>query len=249
MNGYILVSRGVVESGIWRKPHLYLKVWVWLLCNAQFKKYKNLERGQVFTSVEEIRQACSYYVGYRKEAPTKKQIRDVLQWLRNPCEKTLGRDCETSTAESMIETTKVTHGIVITICNFNKYQDPDLYEGDIGSKCEQAAGGTTKRQRRSQQGRNIHKEEREEREEKEREYIKPALGEFENVLLSEEELEKLKGQFPYDWQQWIERLSRYMASKGKRYKSHYATMLSWDRKEKQEEEGKQKGRSDWIDDL
>lgn len=56
-------------------------------------------------------------------------------------------------------------------------------------------------------------------------------GEFENVNLSEEELEKLKERFPYDWRERIDGLSSYMASKGKRYKSHYATILSWARKE------------------
>ncbi len=56
-------------------------------------------------------------------------------------------------------------------------------------------------------------------------------GEFGNVKLSEEELEKLKERFPYDWRGKIDNLSSYMASKGKRYKSHYATILNWARKE------------------
>lgn len=79
-------------------------------------------------------------------------------------------------------------------------------------------------------------------------YIMPAMGEFENVNLTEEELEKLKEQFPHDWQERIERLSRYMASKGKRYKSHYATILTWARKEEKPPE-KTTGRLDWIDDI
>lgn len=74
-------------------------------------------------------------------------------------------------------------------------------------------------------------------------------GEFENVRLSGEELEKLKLRFPYDWQQRIENLSQYMKSKGRRYKNHYATMLAWARKETKENDEKEKGRSDWIDDL
>ena len=40
-------------------------------------------------------------------------------------------------------------------------------------------------------------------------YIRPALGEFENVLITEEELEKLKERFPYDWEDRVERLSEY----------------------------------------
>lgn len=62
---------------------------------------------------------------------------------------------------------------------------------------------------------------------------KISFGEFKNVLLSEEELEKLKQRFP-DYELRIEKLSNYIASKGDRYKSHYATILNWARNEKKE---------------
>ena len=56
-------------------------------------------------------------------------------------------------------------------------------------------------------------------------------GEYKNVLLSDDEFEKLKADIP-DCLQLIERLSEYMESTGKKYKSHYATIRSWSRKEK-----------------
>ena len=55
-------------------------------------------------------------------------------------------------------------------------------------------------------------------------------GEYKNVLLSDEELEKLQKELP-DWQNMVERLSEYIASSGKKYKSHYATLRSWNRRE------------------
>lgn len=58
-------------------------------------------------------------------------------------------------------------------------------------------------------------------------------GESSNVLLTDDELEKLKGRFPNDWQSRIEALSLYMDSTGKRYKSHYRTLLNWDRMERE----------------
>lgn len=64
---------------------------------------------------------------------------------------------------------------------------------------------------------------------------KQAYGEFENVLLSEQELNKLKTKFGEDAGEYIERLSSYIASSGKRYKSHYATILTWAEKDKQSE--------------
>lgn len=57
-------------------------------------------------------------------------------------------------------------------------------------------------------------------------------GQYENVLLSDDDMEKLKNEFPYDWQQRIERLSEYIASSGKSYKNHLATIRSWARKDK-----------------
>jgi hypothetical protein len=56
-------------------------------------------------------------------------------------------------------------------------------------------------------------------------------GMYNNVLLSDEDLEKLKTEFT-DWPIRIERLSEYIASTGKVYKNHLATIRSWARKEK-----------------
>ncbi len=57
-------------------------------------------------------------------------------------------------------------------------------------------------------------------------------GQYKNVLLSDEDMEKLKAEFPADWEQRIERLSEYIESKGAKYKNHLATIRSWARKEK-----------------
>lgn len=65
---------------------------------------------------------------------------------------------------------------------------------------------------------------------------KPArkkYGEYNNVLLSEKEVEKLKTELPDTWQQYVEDLSSYMASTGKSYKNHLATIRNWARKDKQ----------------
>lgn len=62
--------------------------------------------------------------------------------------------------------------------------------------------------------------------------VRHKYGEYANVLLTDEELEKLKADF-HDWEERIERLSEYIASSGKRYKSHYATIRSWAKKDAQ----------------
>lgn len=60
-------------------------------------------------------------------------------------------------------------------------------------------------------------------------------GQYENVLLSDEDMGKLKAEFPADWEQRIERLSEYMASKGTKYKNHLATIRAWAKKDKDKE--------------
>jgi hypothetical protein len=58
-----------------------------------------------------------------------------------------------------------------------------------------------------------------------------AYGEYSNVMLSDEELEKLKNEFPSDWAERIEQVSTYCASKGKSYKNYLATIRSWARRD------------------
>lgn len=58
-------------------------------------------------------------------------------------------------------------------------------------------------------------------------------GQYNNVLLSDEDYTKLQEEFPNDYQVRIERLSEYIASTGKSYKSHLATIRAWARKDKE----------------
>ena len=57
---------------------------------------------------------------------------------------------------------------------------------------------------------------------------KKKYGEFNNVLLTDDEYAKLEKSnlLPY-----IKKLDSYIASKGKKYKSHYATILNWSRRD------------------
>ena len=61
--------------------------------------------------------------------------------------------------------------------------------------------------------------------------VRHKYGEYLNVLLSNEELEKVKAEFPIDWSERIERLSEYIATSGKKYKSHIAVIRSWARRD------------------
>lgn len=53
-----------------------------------------------------------------------------------------------------------------------------------------------------------------------------AYGSYQNVFLSDEDLAALQKDIPR-YQEYIEKLSSYMASSGKQYPNHAATIRSW----------------------
>lgn len=140
----------------------------------------------------------------------------------------------------------------VTIPNWGKHQNLDkieerneymrTYMRDYRQKQKAITEGKNKRKLNSKLNVNSIDKIREDKEERREElYIcsasqnnKPTrhkYGEYKNVLLSDEELTKLKTEFPADWENRIERLSEYIASTGKKYKNHLATIRSWSKKD------------------
>ena len=73
---------------------------------------------------------------------------------------------------------------------------------------------------------------------------KPArhkFGEYNNVLLSDSDFEKLQTEFPTDYKERIERLSSYKASTGKSYKNDLATIRNWARRDGEKNTAATKG--------
>ena len=70
---------------------------------------------------------------------------------------------------------------------------------------------------------------------KERDTGQPSVsrryGLYGNVFLTDKDMEKLRAEFPSDYDRRIEELSEYMASKGKTYRNHLATIRSWARRD------------------
>ena len=64
-----------------------------------------------------------------------------------------------------------------------------------------------------------------------------AFGRYGNVFLTEAEVAELQTDFPAVWQEYIERLSEYMASTGKTYKSHAATIRRWAKEDRRKGKG------------
>ena len=54
-----------------------------------------------------------------------------------------------------------------------------------------------------------------------------AYGRYENVILTDTELSELQAELPDKWEYYIDRLSGYIASTGRKYKNHAATIRRW----------------------
>jgi len=112
--GYIILARKLLGSAIMEKPPLYLKLFIWMLLQASFRDHGDLRRGQFFTSLEKMREAMAWKRGFNVTMPSKKEIRCILRFL---------------TISHMIGTRKGTHGTIISIENYDHYQDFVNYEG------------------------------------------------------------------------------------------------------------------------
>lgn len=73
---------------------------------------------------------------------------------------------------------------------------------------------------------------------------KKVYGQFENILLLDEEKDKLIEKYgEKGFKERVENLSIGVESKGYKYRSHYATILSWDKMDKDKAKGEGKGGS------
>ena len=127
---------------------------------------------------------------------------------------------------------------LISVVNWGKYQTDGFPEGEQTDK-ETAQPMASKGQTEGKQ-RATNKNEKNDKNEKnidissgEDNSTKPAkekkhrYGEHKNVLLTDEEVEKLKARFGASYQEKIEKLSSGIALRGYKYKSHYLALLKW----------------------
>ena len=66
-----------------------------------------------------------------------------------------------------------------------------------------------------------------EREREEGQSAPAVFGKYQNVFLTDAELAELKEEIPDKWAYYIDRLSGYIASTGKKYQNHAATIRRW----------------------
>jgi len=86
-NGNFRIARKLFESKIWLKEPLYIKLWIYLLGEANHSDRERngllYKRGEVTTTYDKIIKGLSYYYNREHIVPTLKNVRVMLQWLKS----------------------------------------------------------------------------------------------------------------------------------------------------------------------
>ena len=105
------IDRKIFSSDIWFASPWKLKIWIYLLGNANHKDGNfmgvEIKRGQILRSYRTIAKDCGYKIGYR---------------LKKPSIDTVRRICEELTKDLRTRSRTVHCGTLFTIINYNELQ-------------------------------------------------------------------------------------------------------------------------------
>jgi len=116
--GYVILPRSLFQHPITSMPLYYRWIWLYLIQAANHSRRRagdRLARGQVLVTLDQLAEACSWARGYARSGPSRKDAWKTCEWLRE---------------RNAIATTKTTRGIIVTIVNYDIYQNPANYESD-----------------------------------------------------------------------------------------------------------------------
>jgi len=115
--GYYIKARKIEDSQIAHSPPHVREIWDLLIRDANHKDRKCgdtiIRRGQILTSYKDIRERLHWKIGWRKKTYSKWQCESTMKQLKSA---------------TMITTKKTTRGIIISIVNYDYYQNPENYE-------------------------------------------------------------------------------------------------------------------------
>lgn len=209
--GWVSIHRQLQNHWLWNdKPFSHGQAWIDMILLANHSENKfplgkeivTVETGSFITSELKLMDRWGW---------SKTKVRRFLSLLEN---------------DSMIVKKTDRKKTTITIVNYSDFQfsEPQTDPKKTNEEPIKDQKKTKKRPKKDTNN-NDNNSNNDKNDKKENKY-----GEYNNVLLTDEELQKLKTEYS-DYEERIERLSSYVASTGKKYKSHYATIRNWARKD------------------
>lgn len=129
--GYYIKARQIKNSAIATAPPYVREIWDWLIreanhADAEYKGY-SVKRGQLFRTYKDIREGLAWYVGWRKMMYNENHTKKAMKFLREA---------------HMIATTKALGGVLITIINYDHFQEQSNYSNYHESTTESTTEGT-----------------------------------------------------------------------------------------------------------
>jgi len=114
--GFVKLPRDLY-SELLRCPPTARELYIWLLVNANFRDRrvtgKLIRRGQVLTNYRQMQQELRWTVGCRPEQYSTSQIESALKALK---------------VAGLVTTAKTTRGLIVTVCEYNTYQNSGGHE-------------------------------------------------------------------------------------------------------------------------
>ena len=210
MNGFVKVSREFLENKELNRSAEHLCLYVHILASVSFcddafsvfgGKRIPLCRGQMVTSVRNLAE---------KTGISKSKVERILELFKKW--DVIRTEC--GTRQTLI---------TVTFSDGCKTNGETQTSQDLGQDWDE--GPERKDEKRKEATEKSLKESNSKSIKKNNK--KEIYGSFQNVKLTGEEFESFREKFPRSHMKYIEDLSLYLASKGDKYKSHYATLLSW----------------------
>ena len=211
---YFFVNRALLHSDRWlSEPFTRGQAWVDLFGLAQHSNGFFRVRG-IKVNVERGQLAYSQVTLAKRWKWSRNKVRRYLKELEN------NKDVEQQNNE--VTTT-------ITILKYNDWQ----VSNTVSDTTNDTASDTTEGQQKDSKRNTYNKDKtvKNDKNVKTKEIYKEKY--LDEVFLTKQEYQKLVDKFGETLtKDYIQRLDNYMGSKGKRYKSHYKTILMWDDKNK-----------------
>jgi len=134
--GSVLWARTIFQSAIWNKHPQYFHLFFWLVGNANHNEgypFRGhvLMRGQLITTYARIADALSYFFNNALLKPSIKEIRIILSWLQSEGMITVKPliDGASPSKGRPPDLTRAYLGLLITVINYDSYQDIQSYKG------------------------------------------------------------------------------------------------------------------------
>ena len=122
--GYIRLARKLKEGPIWSQPHL-LRLWIYLLLEVRWddkpleKGGVTIGRGQVLKSFRRIAEENEWTENQAIKRWSTSRVKRMLDWL---------------SGNGAISLRGTELGTLLTVLNFNDYQDPETYRLQPGTE-------------------------------------------------------------------------------------------------------------------